>query len=231
MSTGFAGFPKDLFKFLRDLKKNNNREWFLDNKSRYQDVVVAPMGEFINAMAPRLAKISTAFVADARPNGGSMFRIYRDARFSKDKSPYKTNVGCQFRHVAGKDAHAPGFYFHLEPDNVFFGGGLWMPPSAVLFNVRQAIVERSTEWKKITGAKKIASRFGGLGGVSLQRVPRGFAADHPLADDLKHKSFVLMERSSEAAAQDKRLVAEVDKSFQAMAEFMGFLTRANHLAF
>ena len=229
--SGFKGFPPDLFQFLRDLKKHNERDWFQANKSRYQQSVVEPMGEFINAMGPRLAKISTAFVADARPNGGSMFRIYRDARFSKDKSPYKTNVGCQFRHMAGKDAHAPGFYLHLEPDNVFFGGGLWMPPAPVLFNVRTAIAEKSGEWKKIVNAKKVSSRFGEMRGDSLQRVPRGFAVDHPMAEDLKRKSFVLIQNVDESLASDKNFLAEVDKSYQAMKDFMGFLTRANQLAF
>lgn len=231
MNSGFNGFPPDLFQFLRELKTHNNRDWFQANKSRYQQSVVEPMGEFINAMAPRLAKISSAFVADARPNGGSMFRIYRDARFSKDKSPYKTNVGCQFRHVAGKDAHAPGFYLHLEPGNVFFGGGLWMPPGPALFNIRQAIAERSTEWQKITRAKKISDRFGELGGDALQRVPRGFAPDHPCAEDLKRKSFVYVQTADDADVLNRQFVADVDKSFQALKDFMGFLTRANGLAF
>ncbi len=128
----FSGFPKELFTFLDQLAANNNREWFKDNKERYYDVVVDPVCDFIEAMEPRLHVISRHFVADSRPHGGSMFRIYRDTRFSKDKRPYKENVGCQFRHEAGKDAHAPGFYVHLGRDEIFYGGGLWLPSNPVL---------------------------------------------------------------------------------------------------
>jgi len=231
MAASFGGFPEGMFGFLRDLKRNNNREWFQANKARYQDQVQEPMREFINAMAPRLAKISTSFVADARANGGSMFRIYRDTRFARDKSPYKTNVGCQFRHVAGKDAHAPGFYVHLEPDRVFFGGGLWLPPAPVLFNVRTAIAENSQQWRRISSGKKLQSRFGALGGASLQRVPRGFSADHPCAEDLKRKSFVLIQEADEALATSPAFITEVDKAFRTLSDFMEFLTKANHLAY
>ena len=231
MASSFAGFPADTFTFLRELRRNNNREWFQDNKPRYQQQVVEPMGEFINAMAPRLAKISTAFVADARPNGGSMFRIYRDTRFARDKSPYKTNAGCQFRHVAGKDAHAPGFYVHLEPDNVFFGGGLWLPPSQVLFNVRTAIVAKPEQWQRVINQKKLRDRFGGLGGSSLQRVPRGFSADHPCAEDLKRKSYVLMQQVDESVVCSRDFVGEVERAFRTLSDFMQFLTAANGLAY
>ncbi|MEE4310347.1 MAG: DUF2461 domain-containing protein, partial [candidate division KSB1 bacterium] len=105
----FNAFPNDLFVFLNDLAANNNREWFNANKERYKQSVLEPMRTFIIAMGERLPSISMNFTADPRSNGGSMFRIYRDVRFSKDKRPYKENVGCQFRHIAGKSAHAPGF--------------------------------------------------------------------------------------------------------------------------
>ena len=109
----FDGFPKDFFAFFRELKAHNERPWFEANKQRFRDSVQAPMSEFIAAMAPRLTKISKNFVADPKPNGGSMFRIYRDVRFAKDKRPYKEHAACHFRHAAGKDVHAPGFYMHF----------------------------------------------------------------------------------------------------------------------
>jgi uncharacterized protein (TIGR02453 family) len=139
MADSFEGFPADLFKFLRSLKRNNEREWFNTNKQRYKDSIVAPMSEFIAAMDGRLAKVSDCFIADPRPNGGSMFRIYRDVRFSKDKSPYKEHVACHFRHIGGRDAHTLGFYVHLEPDNVFFGGGMYNPANPTLRQIRTAI--------------------------------------------------------------------------------------------
>ena len=107
-------FNRAFFRFLEDLKKNNQREWFQANKQRYEDEVRHPAQQFISDFGPQLHKISRHFLADPRASGGSMFRIYRDTRFAKDKSPYKTHVGIQFRHKQGKDVHAPGFYLHLE---------------------------------------------------------------------------------------------------------------------
>ncbi len=130
--SGFPGFPEDFFRFFVDLEQNNERAWFNQNKARYYESVVNPISEFIVAIAPRLQRISPHYIANPKPHGGSMFRIYRDTRFSKDKTPYKTHAGVQFRHEAGKDAHAPGFYVHLAPGEVFFGGGVWMPPNPVL---------------------------------------------------------------------------------------------------
>ena len=128
-----------LFDFLRDLRENNDREWFQANKGRYLAEVRDPMLDFIGAFAAPLAEISPHFVADPRPNGGSLFRIYRDTRFSRDKTPYKTNAGAHFRHAAGKDAHAPGFYLHLEPGMCFAGCGVWRPDGPTVTKIREAI--------------------------------------------------------------------------------------------
>ncbi len=114
-NTPVGGFSPGLFAFLEELAANNDRTWFAANKPRYQSQVVDQLVRFIAAMADPLEKVSPHFVADPRPVGGSMFRIYRDVRFSKDKRPYKEHAACQFRHAAGKDAHAPGFYVHLAP--------------------------------------------------------------------------------------------------------------------
>ena len=104
----FSGLPADYFKFFKELKANNNREWFNDNKQRFRESVQEPLAEFVEAMAPRLKKVSKHFVADPKLNGGSVFRIYKDVRFSKDKTPYKTHGAVQFRHALGKDAHCAG---------------------------------------------------------------------------------------------------------------------------
>jgi uncharacterized protein (TIGR02453 family) len=133
MMAEFKGFRKEFFAFFRELKANNDRAWFEANKSRFRETVQAPMSDFITAMALHLSRVSKEFVADPRPNGGSMFRIHRDIRFSRDKRPYKEHGACQFRHRLGRDVHAPGFYVHLAPKEVFVGGGLWMPdPDALL---------------------------------------------------------------------------------------------------
>ncbi|MGH8875660.1 MAG: DUF2461 domain-containing protein, partial [Acidimicrobiia bacterium] len=120
-------FSPALFSFLRDLEANNEREWFKANKDRYERHVKEPALQFVADIAPHLRRISTHLVADPRPAGGSLFRIQRDTRFSKDKSPYKTYVGIRFGHEAGGDVHAPGFYLHLEPGSCYFGMGVWQP--------------------------------------------------------------------------------------------------------
>ena len=131
-NNSLGGFDVALFKFLGDLKANNNREWFQKNKDRYRSTVQDPLLDFVVAMEAPLRKISPHYVADARRNGGSVFRIYRDVRFSKNKAPYKERAACNFRHKAGKDVHAPGFYLHLANDKLMVGGGIWGPPSDAL---------------------------------------------------------------------------------------------------
>lgn len=223
----FAGFGKDFFGFLRELAANNDRAWFEDNKQRYRDKVVAPISSFIEAMAPKLRKVSPHFVADPRPNGGSMFRIHRDTRFSKDKSPYKTNTGVQFRHAAGKDAHAPGFYVHLEPKRIFYGGGIWMPPPTLLGAVRQRIVDQPAAWAKARNAPSIREAFGDLDkGDPLARPPRGFDAAHPHIDDIRKRSFFVTVDATENDAGKPGFVHDVDAAFSAAKPVMRFLTQA-----
>src|ERR687888_1622679 len=139
-TTKETSFGPELFAFLEDLRANNNREWFAANKHRYEEHLLEPAIAFIDAFAPRLEKISPHFRADSRPSGGSLFRIYRDTRFSKDKSPYKTNLGIHFRHERAKDVDAPGYYLHIGPGEVFAGGGMWHPDSSTATRIREAIV-------------------------------------------------------------------------------------------
>jgi len=230
MST-FQGLPEDLFKFLRQLKKNNNREWFKANKQRYHDVVADPVCDFIEAIAPRLETISDHYIADPRPHGGSMFRIYRDARFTKDKKPYKEHVGCQFRHEAGKDAHAPGFYVHIAPNEILFGGGVWLPPNPILNKIREAIVEKPDQWKKITQGKAFLNRFGELKGDGLIRPPRGYDANHPHIEDLKRKTLFVMQKVTQEQAMSKKFLTEVNTAFKAASPFMEFLTKSVELPY
>ena len=141
-------FSPELFEFMRQLKRHNNREWFAKNKQRYEAAVRDPALLFINGFAPHLHKLSPNFVADARPTRGSLFRIYRDTRFASDKTPFKTHVGIHFSHASGKDAHAPVFYLHLEPDGCFAAAGVWHPDSSVLTKIRSAIIAEPALWAK-----------------------------------------------------------------------------------
>lgn len=220
----------ELFQFLRELRDNNTKEWFADNKTRFHNVVQLPMLDFIETMAPWLAAHTPAFQADKRLNGGSLFRIYRDTRFSKDKSPYKTNVGCNFRHKVGKDAHAPGFYVHIAPDEIFFGGGIWAPPTPVLNEIRDAIVEDPKRWQTIKDAPSFQKIIGGLGESDmLKNAPRGYDKDHPFVEDLKRKSLFAFTSCTEDQVCAPDFPDRVMEAFGALSPFMKFTVDALHV--
>ena len=155
-----------------------------------------------------------------------MFRIYRDVRFSKNKRPYKDHAACQFRHNAGRDAHAPGFYIHLAPDEVIFGGGMWRPPSPQLNAVRVAIAKDAAGWRRVIGNKKLKDTFGGIAGERLVRPPKGFDGAHPLIEEIKRKSFFAMRHEKPKIAGSANFLDEVEASFKAAAPLMRFLCRA-----
>jgi uncharacterized protein (TIGR02453 family) len=227
----FNGFPKELYTFLSDLKKNNNRDWFNANKDKYIQFAKDPTMAFIGAMKDRLHDISPSYVADTRANGGSMFRIYRDTRFSKDKTPYKTNIGCQFRHSAGKDAHAPGFYLHLQPGENFAGGGIWMPPTPVLAKIREAIDRNPGEWRQIRDyiGKSKYLRF--AEGEKYKRPPRGYDADHPFIEDLKLKTYFANRSFTDREVTSRAFIDGIVATFQDLTPLMRFINGALGLSF
>ena len=224
--TAFRGLPKDFFAFFRELAANNEKTWFEENKPRYRESVLMPLCTFMEAMAPRVAKISKHVVVDPRPIGGSMFRIYRDVRFSKDKAPYKTNAGVHFRHALGRDAHAPGFYMHFDPMLVFFGGGVWMAEPDGLQKIRQAIADDPKGWKKVLDDKAFSHVFPGVEGEALARPPRGFDPAHPFINDIKRKSFFAIKPSTPKVAQSPALLDEVEEALRAAKPLMKFLCEA-----
>ena len=215
-------FTNATFTFLSDLTAHNNRDWFQQNKHKYEDHLKEPAIRFITEFGPHLKKISEHFRADPRPVGGSMFRIYRDTRFSKDKTPYKTHVGIQFRHDLGKDAHAPGFYLHLEHGGCFAGAGMWRPDSPSLKKIREAIVEDPRAWKRTVGARSFEDTYR-LEGDRLKRTPRGLDPEHPLAEDLKRKDFVGVAQISKRMATSSDLPQELAAVFRASMPLMKFL--------
>ena len=225
-----AYFSPALFKFLRELKKNNNREWFQANKTRYESDVRDPMLRFIADFATPLRGISRHFIADPRPTGGSLFRIYRDTRFSSDKSPYKTMTAAHFRHDGGGDVHAPGFYFHLEPGEVVAGAGIWHPDPETLKKIRDSIVEHSATWKRAVSGKVFKATCE-LWGEKLMRPPKGYDPAHPFIEDLKRKDFVAMASFTEADACKPGFMDRVADVYSATAPFAAFLTKAAGLKF
>jgi len=224
-ATAEASFGPGLFSFLADLRANNSREWFAANRNRYEEQLLEPALAFINAFAPRLEKISPHFLADARPSGGSLFRIYRDTRFSKDKTPYKTNLGIHFRHERSKDAHAPGYYLHIGPGEVFAGGGIWHPATEAATTIRERIAAEPERWKHATRTGAFAKRLR-LGGDSLKRVPPWADPEHPLADDLKRKDFFGSTRLEENDVIAPGFVDEYARICRAAAPLMQFLCGA-----
>ena len=225
MATMEATFGPGLFSFLADLREHNDREWFAANRDRYEQDLLEPALDFIEDFALRLAEISPHFRADARPSGGSLFRIYRDTRFSKDKTPYKTNVGLHFRHERSKDAHAPGYYLHIGPEEVFAGGGIWRPDSGSATAVREAIVADPERWRRATRTGAFAKRLS-LGGESLKRVPPWAEAEHPLADDLRRKDFFGSTRLSEKDVAAPGFVDSYAQICRDLAPLMQFLCDA-----
>lgn len=232
MTQGFAGFPKEFITFYQELIANNNRDWFNANKQRYKDVVVYPMCDFIEAISPRLEAIAPMYIADARPNGGSMFRIYRDVRFSRDPKPYKEHAACQFRHQAGKDAHAPGFYVHIALDGIRYGGGVWLPPAPYLAKIRAAIDENGDKWNALKNDPDFIRTFPEIHGDGLKTKPKGFAIDHPNIIDLRRKTFFVMKPEKDINAITRPdFIDDVEATFQKAMPFMRFLTNAVDLPF
>jgi uncharacterized protein (TIGR02453 family) len=221
----FTGFSKDAFQFLAELALNNEREWFKANEERYEHAVREPALAFIRAMRPKLTKISPHFMAVDKKVGGSLMRIHRDVRFSKDKSPYKTNVGIHFRHESEDDVHAPGFYVHVAPDSCFVGIGMWGPEPPALAKIRARIDADPKAWKKAIGAKKFAEAFT-RGGDSLKRPPKGFADDHPFLDDLKRKHHIATANLEPADLQDAKAVDRLAKVFAAGSDYIRFQCEA-----
>ena len=222
--------PRDLFRqesidFLSELSRNNNRDWFAENKARYEEEVLDPALRFIERMQTPLEEIAPHFLAVPKRVGGSLMRVYRDTRFSKDKTPYKTNVGIQFRHEQAKDVHSPGYYLHIDPNEVFVGVGMWRPPADALAAIRARISDRPKVWLAARDEKRFRRHFD-LAGESLSRPPRGFAKDHPQIDDLKRKDFIAVKSFAVDDVVSPRFPARVETAFRAADPLMAFLCQA-----
>jgi uncharacterized protein (TIGR02453 family) len=225
-------FDPEFFGFLVELAANNDREWFAANKERYEEEVLEPALAFIEDFGYRLAEISPQLRADSRRVGGSLFRIYRDTRFSRDKTPYKTHTGMHFRHVAAKDVHAPGYYLHLAPDSVFAGAGIWRPDTQTCNKIREAIVAKPKAWRAATiGNDAFVARFGGVGGEQLKRVPSSFDPDHEFSDDLRRKGWTASIELSQQIATTPGFLDVYTGICEDAAPMMRFLCTALDLEF
>jgi uncharacterized protein (TIGR02453 family) len=220
-----ALFTPAFFTFFQELTLHNERDWFLAHKQRYEQDVKAPMLRMLEALEPKLRRVAPSFVVDPSPNGGSLMRIYRDIRFSKDKTPYKTHAAAHFRHrdCGRDDDMGPGLYLHLGPDMNMAGGGLWHPEGGSLEKVRRAIVKSPAAWKKATGRIE-------LGGESLKKPPRGYDPGHPLIEDVKRKDFVASTSLTQREVCSANFVDRLVESFNQLRPMMKFLTGAMGLS-
>ena len=222
-------FTKSGFEFLQQLEQNNDREWFKANQQRYEDTVRTPTLTFIEAMQGPILSLSPRLTAVAKKVGGSMMRPQRDSRFSKDKSPYKLNVGIQFRHFQGKDVNATGLYLNLANDGCFLAAGIWHPESKALNAIRHCIDENPNAYQKALVALEKAGFE--LSGDSLVRPPRGFDKDHPLVDELKRKDFIAIKPISIEQVCDSQFVDYCTKEFSQTLALMNYLCFALDLDF
>ncbi|GJM09486.1 MAG: TIGR02453 family protein [Lysobacteraceae bacterium] len=222
-------FSANTFRFLDELKANNSREWFNNNKDRYEEHIKAPTLKFIKDFAGPLKKISNKYSAIAKINGGSMFRIYRDTRFSRDKTPYKTWIAARFNHVEAAKTPAPGFYMHLARGDVVMAAGIWHPPSPALGRIRQFIANNPQNWKSIVGSDTLKGFD--FHGESLKRAPQGFDPEHELIDHIKRKDFALFRRYDERLACSPDFMPSFVRDCNKVAPFVDYLCAALGLDF
>lgn len=219
-----AYFTEDLFRFLKRLKRNNNRDWFQCHRADYDNFACQPALRFITDFAQPLNQLSPYLVADARPSRGSLFRIYRDTRFSYDKRPYKTHIAMRFSHQ-GKDVHSPGFYLHLEPGGCFAASGLWHPEPPTLLKVRNAIVSRTGEWRPVSKLLNWDDAS------KLSRPPRGFPTDHEFVEDLKLRDIGTAIEFTDKQVCSPRFMNTFVDACRRMSPVAAFLSQAVGLKF
>jgi uncharacterized protein (TIGR02453 family) len=223
MKSTFPGFPKEGMSFLRSLKKNNDREWFTPRKSVFEATVRQPMIELVGAMHREMLRFAPQYVGEPAK---CVYRIYRDTRFSKDKTPYKTYASALFlRNGFDKYTGGAAYYFAVSPENIEVAGGVYTPDRDVLLAVRRHIAENSKEFRATFDKPKIRKLVGDLQGDSVSRMPKGFDPDHPAADLIKRRHYLLDTKLDPKLATTPELLGELVKRIEAMAPFVEFLNR------
>ncbi len=217
---GVQHFSPAFFVFLRELQQHNNRDWFAASRDRFVADVEAPMLAFINDFAPALRSISPAYIVDRRRIGGSMYRIYRDTRFSEDKTPYKTWLAARFEHEARRKVESvPGFYLHLGIDHCFAGGGLYHVERPGLTRLRQRIVDVPQEWRRAKAGLEIQ-------GDQLKRGPAGFPISHEHIEDLKRQQIYTLTQLSEEEVVSAGFLDRFTEECLRAAPLIEFQTKA-----
>jgi uncharacterized protein (TIGR02453 family) len=219
-AAAFPGFPPEGLTFFRSLKRNNRREWFQPRKHIYDETLRAPMIELVTALDAEMMKFAPAHVREPE---SAIYRIYRDTRFSSDKTPYKTHIAAIFPHRGLAKHSCAGLYFSVSPEEVEIAGGVYMPMPEDLRAIRLHLLDQHEEFRRIVKGRTLRGLMGELQGDHLSRVPKGFPADHPAADLVRQKQWLVYVTLEPAIATTPKLFTEVVKRIRAMAPFLAFL--------
>ena len=224
-------FSDASFKFLRDLQNNNNKTWFNQHKPDYEQHVRQPFLRLIGDLQPGLAAVSPHFRAEPRNQGGSLYRIYRDARFSHDKSPYKSWQGARLFHERRREVPVPSFYVHLQPENCFVGAGIWHPEPPLQRRIRQFIFDNPGSWKGAAHDPTLLRQFSLADDEKLVRNPRGFPAEFEFIEDLKQRNWVMWRPLSNAQMTSPGLLPMLEADLATLGPFVDYLCAALDLEF
>ena len=220
----FTGFPKETVIFLNDLAKNNKKTWFDEHRADFDQYVMGPAKGFVEAMGARLMEIAPGIIAEPRVNG-SIFRIYRDTRFARDKRPYKTHLGIFMWEGEGPKMECPGFYFHLEPPNLMLGAGLYKFSKLLLDEYRRSVVHPIHGADMVAAVEDVANKYT-IGVPHYKRVPRGFDQDHEYAEYLKFSGLTAMTQSAiPAELHTEELIDQCYSVFRCMAPIHAWLLK------
>ena len=220
MRSAFRGFPPEAMAFFRGLVRHNTRAWFQPRKHIYDEHVKAPMVELVTALNQAMLEFAPDYVTDADK---AIYRLYRDTRFSPDKTPYKTHIAASFARRGMEKHGAGGYYFSISHQEVEVGGGVYMPPPEALLVLRTHIAESHQDFRRLAASIAIKRLFGSVHGEQLTRVPKGFCAGHPAADLLRFKQYLLFTTLDPALVTTPKLLPEIEKRFRAIAPFLEFL--------
>ncbi|MGA2881180.1 MAG: DUF2461 domain-containing protein [Bryobacteraceae bacterium] len=222
MRTAFAGFPPDMVRFFRSLKRNNRREWFQPRKHLFEQHVKAPMLDLVGAINAELAKFAPEYVTEPK---SAIFRIYRDTRFSLDKTPYKTHIAASFSRRGSERLGTGGFYFSVSHEVIEIAAGIWHPDRDVTLLVRNHIAETHQELSRILAGTKLRKVAGELQGSALSRAPKGFDPAHPAVEFIKRKDWILDVTLDANLATTPELHTAIVERFRVMAPLLGYLNR------
>ncbi len=222
MAASFPGFPKEMMTFFRSLKRNNRREWFQPRKPQFEQHIKGPMIELVAALNSEFAKFAPAYVSDPKK---AVFRIYRDTRFSADKTPYKTHIAASFSRRGGERLAAGGYYFSVSHDQIEVAGGIYHPEPDTMLTVRTHIAEHHEELSGLLADRKVRRLLGKLQGAELTRAPKGFDPTHPAIKLIKMKDWILDTNLDASLSTTPQLYREIADRFRAMAPLIEFLNR------